>query len=572
MEKHDQKQEYLHNLRHSAAHLIAHAVMELYPDTLLTIGPVTETGFFYDFLPTKNFKEEDLPLIEARMHEIAKRGYFITGRQVAKDEARKLYAHNKFKRELIDQIPDETVGIYTQGDFYDLCRGGHVDEVGAVKYFKLMSISGSYWRADRSGQALQRITGVCFATQKELDAHLKMLEDVQAYDHRRLGKQLDMFSFHEVAPGIPFFHNKGLLVYNKLIDFLRHLRGNTYQEIKTPQIMHELLWRTSGHYDNYRENMYFTCVEDANFCVKPMNCPGSILHYAEKPHSYRELPMRLAEFGNVHRFELSGTLHGLFRVRAFTQDDAHIYCTIDQIESEILRLMELVGKLYAKFGFTEVKRFLSTRPEKSMGSDEAWEKATYALKNALDTSGFTYQVEEGGGAFYGPKIDMKIVDAMGREWQCGTIQVDFTQPENFKLEYVDSDQSRKRPVMIHVALYGSIENFLGILLEHTKGVLPFWITPIQVRVLTITDAQQAYAQSIVKALSEVGIRVELDETGDQISAKIRRAQVEKIPWMLVIGQKEVDQQTVTLRHGDGKQEFGLALTDVVSRAKAEATY
>ena len=568
MEKHD----YLHNLRHTAAHLTAHAVMELFPGTLLTIGPVTETGFFYDCLPTKNFKEEDLPLIEARMHEIAKRGYFITGRQVPKDEARELYAHNKFKRELIDQIPDETVGIYTQGEFFDLCRGGHVDEVGAVKYFKLMSISGSYWRADRNGQALQRITGVCFATQKELDAHLKMLEDVQAFDHRRLGKQLDMFSFHDVAPGIPFFHHKGLLVYNKMIEFLRYLRGNTYQEIKTPLIMHESLWHTSGHYENYRENMYFTSVEDATFCVKPMNCPGSILHYDEKPHSYRELPLRLAEFGNVHRFELSGALHGLFRVRAFTQDDAHIYCTIDQIEQEILGLMSLVGKLYGKFGFTEVKRFLSMRPEKSMGSDEAWEKATGALKNALDGSGFSYEIDEGGGAFYGPKIDMKIVDAMGREWQCGTIQVDFTQPENFKLEYIDSDQSRKRPVMIHVALYGSIERFFGILLEHTKGVLPFWITPVQVRVLTITDAQKEYAQGVMQELRLAGIRAEFDESGDQISAKIRRAQVEKIPWMIVVGQKEVDQQTVTLRHSDGKQEFGLVLADVVLRAQKEAAY
>jgi len=566
------KSDYLHDLRHSAAHLIAHAVTELYPGTLLTIGPVTDTGFFYDFLPPKNFKEDDLPLIEERMRQIATRGLRITGKQVPKDEARKLYAHNPFKLELIDQIPGDTVGIYSQGDFFDLCRGGHVDEVGAVQHFKLMNISGSYWRADRNGQALQRITGVCFATKQELEAHLKMLEDLQAYDHRRLGKQLDLFSFRDVAPGVPFFHNKGLLIYNKLIDFLRYLRAGTYHEIRTPMVMNESLWRTSGHYDNYRENMYFTSAEDVNFCIKPMNCPGAILHYQERPHSYRELPLRLAEFGHVHRFELSGTLHGLFRVRAFTQDDAHLFCTLDQIEQEVLGLMQLVDKLYSKFGFKEIKRFLSTRPAKWMGTEEGWDRATAALKNALEKQGFAYEVDEGGGAFYGPKIDMKIVDAMGREWQCGTIQVDFTQPENFKLEYIDGDQSRKRPVMIHVALYGSIERFLGILLEHTKGFVPFWLAPLQVRVLTITDAQMPYAQGVLEAFRHAGLRAELDLSGDQISAKIRRAQTEKVPWMIVVGQKEVDQQTLTLRHLDGKQEFGLKLDAVLARAQQEAAY
>jgi threonyl-tRNA synthetase len=567
-----EKNAYLHDLRHSAAHLVAHAVLELYPETLLTIGPVTETGFFYDFLPTTNFKEEDLPRIEAKMHEIAKRGYKITGQQMLKDEARKLYANNKFKCELIDQIEGETVGIYTQGNFSDLCRGGHVEEVASVKYFKLMHISGSYWRADRSGQALQRITGICFETQADLDAYLKLQEDLQAYDHRRLGKQLDLFSFRELAPGIPFFHHKGLLVYNKLIEFLRHLRGNAYQEIKTPLILNESLWRTSGHYDNYRENMYFTSAEDVSFCVKPMNCPGSILHYQERPHSYRELPLRLAEFGLVHRFELSGALHGLFRVRAFTQDDAHLYCTMDQIEQEVGGLMDLVEKLYSKFGFTEVKRFLSLRPEKSMGSDEGWNAAIAALKNVLDKRGISYETDKEGGAFYGPKIDMKIVDAMGREWQCGTIQVDFTQPENFKLEYIDKDQSRKRPVMIHVALYGSLERFLGILLEHTKGNLPFWIAPLQVRVLTITDAQNPYGQDVVAAFAKAGIRVEMDESGDQISAKIRRAQTEKIPWMVVVGKKEMENETITLRYNDGKQEFGLNLATTIAQAVKESVF
>lgn len=565
MEKHD----HLYNLRHSAAHLAAQACLELFPDTLLTIGPVTETGFFYDFLPTKNFKEEDLPRIEARMREISQeRNLRIVGEQVPKDTARALYKHNPYKREIIDQIEGDTVGIYYQGDFFDLCRGGHVEELKEVKYFKLVSISGSYWRADRNGQALQRISGICFASQADLDAYIQRQEDLQAYDHRRLGKQLELFTFHDVSPGVPFFHHKGLLVYNQLIDFMRKLRGSLYQEVKTPFIMHESLWHTSGHYENYRENMFFTSTEDVPFCVKPMNCPGSILMYQERPRSYRELPLRLGEFGFVHRRELSGALHGLFRVRGFTQDDSHTYCMPSQIGDVIAHILELAGKTYAKFGFTDVRYFLSTRPAKSMGGDsDVWDKATAALREALEKRGVPFAVDEGGGAFYGPKIDIKILDAMGREWQCGTVQVDFIQPENFKLEYIESDQSRPRPVMIHVAIYGSIERFLGIVLEHYRGNLPFWIAPVQLRILTITDNQKAYGQDVVAKLAVAGLRAEFDDSSDQISAKIRRAQVEKVPWMLVVGQKEVDQNCVTLRYADGKQEFGLQLDAVIERAR-----
>lgn len=565
-------QDYLHNLRHSAAHLLAQAVCELFPGTLPTIGPVTETGFFYDFLPLKNFKEEDLTVIEKRMHEIAKRNYKITGSQVPKDQARKLYKDNRFKGEIIDQVEGDTVGIYYQGDFFDLCKGGHVQTVGEIKHFKLTGISGAYWRADRQGTALQRISGICFATQEELDAYLKHLEDVAMYDHRRLGKQLDLFSFHEVAPGVVFFHDKGLKIYNTLIDYMRFLYGQDYHEIKTPMIMNESLWHTSGHYDNYKENMYFTQTEDVSFCVKPMNCPGSILFYKERPHSYRELPLRLAEFGSVHRRELAGALHGLFRVRAFTQDDAHHYCTVEQIESEVTALLKLAQRVYSKFGFSNVVMALSTRPEKSIGSDEPWVQATQALKNALEHNKISYTVEEGEGAFYGPKIDMKVHDAMGRAWQCGTIQVDFIQPMNFGLEYIDSDQSRKRPVIIHRAIYGSVERFLGILLEHFKGHLPFWLTPVQVRVLTITSDIKVYANYILQTLLQHGIRAELDASHDQISAQIRRAQVEKVPWMIVLGKKEEDQKTVTLRHGDGKQEFGLTIDVLVQRAKELMKY
>ncbi len=561
-----EKNNLLYNIRHSASHLLAQAVTELFPGTLLTLGPVTENGFFYDFLPSRNFKEEDLEALEKRMHEIAKRNEPIVGKQVNKDEARKLYQDNKFKLELIDQAEGDTVGLFYQGSFFDLCKGGHVVSTGDLKYFKLTGISGSYWRADRQGTALQRISGVCFESQAALDAYLQHLEDVATYDHRRLGKQLDLFSFDDVAPGMPFFHHKGLLVLNKLIEYLRRMRGTHYQEIRTPTIMNESLWHTSGHYDNYKENMYFTQAEGVSCCVKPMNCPGGLVVYKNRPHSYREFPLRVAEFGHVHRFELSGVLHGLFRVRAFTQDDAHIFCTPDQIESEVVSVLELIEKVYGKFGFAKIKMALSTRPEKYIGSLDAWEKATDALRNALNKHGVPFKLQEGEGAFYGPKIEVKVEDAMGREWQCGTVQVDFFMPMNFGAEYVDSDQSRKTPVMIHVAIYGSLERFFGILLEHFKGHFPFWLAPAQVRVLTITDAQHAYADSVVEALRAAGIRTERDAGGDQISAQIRRAQVEKIPWMVVIGQKEVDQKTVTLRHVDGKQEFGLTLEALIKRA------
>ena len=568
-----EEQNYLHNLRHSAAHLLAQASLELFPGTLPTIGPVTENAFFYDFLPVRNFKEEDLAVIEAKMHEIAKRNCKIVGDQVPKDEARKLYHNNPFKLEIIDQVPGDTVGIYHQGStFFDLCKGGHVDALGEVKYFKLTGISGSYWRADRTGTALQRISGVCFETKEALDAYLQRLEDLQMYDHRRLGKQLDLFSFQDVAPGMPFFHAKGLKVYNTLINYMRFLYGNDYQEIRTPLIMSETLWRTSGHYDNYKENMYFTNIDDAPSCVKPMNCPGSILYYKERPHSYRELPLRVAEFGHVHRHELAGVMHGLFRVRAFTQDDAHHYCTIDQIEQEVTSLLKLAQRVYTKFGFTDITMALSTRPDKFIGDVEIWDRATEALRKALEVNGISYIVQEGDGAFYGPKIDMKVHDVMGRGWQCGTIQIDFFQPMNFDLEYIDSDQLRKKPVIIHRAIYGSIERFLGIVLEHCKGHLPFWLAPVQMRVMMISQGQAEYAQGVVKALSAEALRVELDQSGDQISAQIRRAQVEKIPWMLVIGQKEVDQNTVTLRHPDGKQEFGLTLDVLMARARELNAY
>lgn len=560
----------LETLRHSAAHLLAHAVLELFPNTQLTIGPATPQGFFYDLLPETNFKESDLPIIEAKMREIQKRALPLTHTQMSKNEARKLYKNNPFKLELIDGIPGDTVGIAGQGEFFDLCRGGHVASTSDIKHFKLLAISGAYWRADKKNQPLQRISGTAFLTAEDLAAYEQQIEDAQKYDHRRLGKQLDLFSFHEEGVGFPFFHPKGKLVLNTLTNYLRGLLEKAgYVEIQTPMMLSDELWKQSGHYAHYKDNMYFCCIEEKNYAIKPMNCPGSILLYKERPRSYKELPLRLAEFGLVHRFELSGVLHGLFRVRAFTIDDAHIYCTPDQIEEEVLKAIRLNVDVFKKFGFTNIDVGLSTRPANAMGSEALWEKATAALGSALTSAGITYKVNEGDGAFYGPKIEFGIKDSMGREWQCGTVQLDFFQPENFDLQYVASGGAKERPVMIHRAIYGSFERFFAIILEHFKGNLPFWIAPVQIKVLTITDEQKPYAKKIQEQFHALGVRTELDESGDQISGQIKSAQIDKIPWMLVIGKKEDENQTITLRYLDGKQEFGLSFEKIREKIATE---
>lgn len=564
------KEDSLKIVRHSAAHLLAHAIQELYPKTTLTIGPATREGFFYDMLPKTNFKESDLPAIEEKMREIVQCDLKITHEQMPKNEARVLYKDNPFKLELIDGIPGDTVGIARQGEFHDLCRSGHVDSTGKIKHFKLLHISGSYWRADRDGQPLQRITGTAFETAKDFRTYEKKVEDALKYDHRRLGKQLDLFSFHDEGVGFPFFHHKGKLIIKKMISYLRHLLDKAdYLEIETPVMLSDDLWKRSGHYKHYKDNMFFSTIEDKNYAVRPMNCPGAILLFKERPRSYRNLPMRLSEFGKVHRFELSGVLHGLFRVRAFTQDDGHIFCTPDQIEEEILKTIEITMRLLKKFGFEDIKVALSTKPEKAMGDDALWDKATKALESALKKTNIDYTINEGDGAFYGPKIDFQIKDSMDREWQLTTIQLDFFQPENFDLEYVTSAGTKARPVMIHRALYGSLERFLGILIEHYKGNLPFWIAPVQVRVLTITDDQKKYAQSIYNKLKESGIRAELDESSDPISGQIKAAQLEKIPWMIVVGNKEMTNNTVTLRFLNGKQEFGISIDELIKRASEE---
>ena len=556
-------------LRHSAAHLLAQAIKQLFPQTILTIGPATKEGFFYDFLPEKNFKDEDLVHIEQRMHELSSQNIPLTHRQISKDEARQLYKDNPFKLELINDIPGDTVGLAEQGDFYDLCRGGHVASTGDIKYFKLLHISGSYWRADKEKDQLQRITGTAFFSQEDLDAFIKQREDAIQFDHRRLGKELDLFSFHDEGIGFPFFHPKGKIILNELVAHSRKYQIKAkYQEISTPIMLSDELWRRSGHYQYYKDNMYFSIIDGKSYALKPMNCPGAILAYKERPHSYRELPLRLAEYGLVHRHELSGVLSGLFRVRAFTQDDAHIFCTKDQIEQEVIDFLALNDAILEKFGFSNVIG-VSTRPEKSMGSNELWDIATNALKNALDKAGKSYAIYEGEGAFYGPKIELGIRDSLDRVWQCGTMQIDFFQSENFDLTYISSEGTKERPVVLHRVIYGSLERFFGVLLEHFKGKLPFWLSPVQIKILTITDDQKAYAQEIAGILLDSDIRVEIDTSSDQISGQIKRAQLERVPWMLVLGKKEVENKTITLRDLDGKQEFGLKIEEVLARAQKE---
>ncbi len=558
----------IQKLRHSAAHLLAHAISELYPDTMLTIGPATQEGFFYDVLPSTNFKEEDLSKISTRMEEIADRNLPIVHTEISKAEARKLYKNNPFKLELIDGIEGDTVGIASQGEFKDLCKGGHVEHTGLLKNFKLLNLSGSYWRADRNKQPLQRISGTVFFTPKELRLYEKKREEALKYDHRKLGRELDLFSFHEEGPGFPFFHPKGKVVINVLIDSLKKLLSKArYQEIGTPIMLSDELWKRSGHYDHYHDHMYFSEMDDRSYAIKPMNCPGAILIYKERPRSYRELPLKLSEFGLVHRYELSGVLHGLFRARTFTIDDAHVFCTPDQIESQIKEMVDMTYKVLNRFGFEHITVGISTKPDNAMGSDELWNTATNALKSALQSSKIPFEIYEGEGAFYGPKIEFRIQDSMGRLWQCGTVQVDFFLPQNFELEYVTSEGTKTRPVMVHRAIYGSLERFMAILLEHYKGRLPFFIAPVQIKILTITDEQMPYARTILEKLQEDGYRVTLDEGSDPISGKIKTAQLQQIPWMLIIGEKEASQNTVTLRHRDGKQEFGLSLGELQEKAK-----
>ncbi len=543
-----------HALRHSASHILAQAVQRLYGNVQLAIGPAIENGFYYDFDVETPFSTEDLAKIQKEMEKIVQENLLIERKELSRADAIKMFSEKgeTYKVELINDLPEDAViSTYQQGEFIDLCAGPHVTSTGKVKALKLQSIAGAYWRGDEKRKMLQRIYGTAFEKKAELDAYLTMLEEAAKRDHRKLGRELDLFSLQEEGPGFPFFHPNGMIIRNELEDFWRKLhREYGYKEIKTPIILNRKLWEQSGHWDHYKENMYFTQIDGEDYAVKPMNCPGGILVYRTQHHSYRDLPLRTAELGLVHRHELSGALHGLMRVRNFTQDDAHIFMLPSQIKSEIQKVIDLFDKVYSTFGLSYHAE-LSTRPENSMGSDEVWETATNALREALDERGMEYIVNEGDGAFYGPKIDFHLQDSIGRTWQCGTIQLDMLLPEKFDLTYVGEDGQKHRPVMIHRVVYGSIERFIGILIEHYAGVFPVWIAPVQVKILTITDKHGEYACALEREMFVQGIRAEVDGRNEKIGYKIREAQMSKAPYIIVVGDKEMEEGQVAVRkHGE----------------------
>ncbi len=541
--------------RHSTAHIMAQAVKRLFPGVKFGIGPSIADGYYYDFDVPESFSPEDLPRIEAEMEKIIKEDYPFERIEVSREEALKMFggAGEQYKVELINDLPEDAViSCYRQGDFLDLCAGPHVPSTGKIKSVKLMNIAGAYWRGSEKNKMLQRIYGTSFPKKSMLDEYIFRIEEAKKRDHRKLGTELDLFSMQDEGPGFPFFHPKGMILRNELEAFWReeHKKAG-YQEIRTPVILNRSLWEQSGHWDHYKENMYFTKIDDIDFAVKPMNCPGGIMVYKSRLHSYRDLPIRLAELGLVHRHELSGALHGLMRVRCFTQDDAHIFMLPSQIIGEIIGVIDLIDRFYKVFGF-EYHLELSTKPEKAMGSDEIWEMATDALRKAMETKGMEYKVNEGDGAFYGPKIDFHLRDCIGRTWQCGTIQLDFLMPEKFDLTYIGEDGQKHRPVMIHRVVFGSIERFIGILIEHFAGAFPVWLAPVQVKVLTVTDRGLDYAREIAGLMEQNGIRTEVDGRNEKIGYKIREAQMEKVPYMLVIGDREVENRTAAVRkRGEG---------------------
>lgn len=539
---------------HSSSHILAQAVQELFPSAKIAIGPAIESGFYYDFDVEEPFTPEDLIAIETKAKEIVARKLPIQRTEPSMEEIRSYFESRgeKYKLELLDEIEGKP-SVYMQGEWQDLCRGPHVPDTGYIKAVKLLSTAGAYWRGNEKNRMLQRIYGISFPKQAMLDEHLKLLEEAQKRDHRRLGKELDLFSFHQEGAGFPFWHPKGMILYNLIADYSRKRQLEAgYNEVKTPIILNEELWHRSGHWDKYRENMYFTTIDEAVHAVKPMNCPGHLLIYKTSAHSYREFPIKLFEFGLVHRHEKAGVLHGLFRVRQFTQDDAHIFCTPEQIEEQIGEVMSFIMDMYRVFGFEEYRIELSTRPEKFIGSIEVWDRAEAALKSVLDKQKFPYQINPGDGAFYGPKIDFHIKDVLKRSWQCGTIQLDFSMPERFDLEYIDANSQRMRPVMIHRALFGSMERFIGILIEHYGGALPFWLAPVQLRILPVSDRFIGYARELQKKAADASIRVEIDERSEKVGYKIRDAEVKKIPFMAVVGEKEQEAGTVSVRqHGKG---------------------
>ncbi|MCT7306484.1 threonine--tRNA ligase [Ralstonia sp. 22086] len=538
-------------IRHSTAHLLAYAVKELYPDAQVTIGPVIENGFYYDFAYKRPFTPEDLVAIEKKMTELAKKDEKVTREVLSRDEAVKLFQGmgEKYKAEIIASIPeDQEIGLYREGNFVDLCRGPHVPSTGKLKVFKLMKVAGAYWRGDHNNEMLQRIYGTAWAKKEDQEAYLRMLEEAEKRDHRKLGRELDLFHIDEYSPGTVFWHPKGWTLWQEIEQYMRRVyRENGYQEVKGPQILDKTLWEKTGHWDKYRENMFITESEKREYALKPMNCPGHILIYKQGIKSYRDLPLRFGEFGACHRNEPSGGLHGIMRVRGFTQDDGHIFCTEDMIQAEVTAFTTLLQKVYKDFGFTEILYKLSTRPEKRIGTEESWDRAEAALAEGLRASGCEFEYLPGEGAFYGPKIEYVLKDALGRQWQCGTIQVDPNLPERLDAEFVGEDGARHRPIMLHRAIVGSLERFIGILIEQYAGALPTWLSPVQVAVLSITDSHAEYAQSVAQSLQKQGFRAVVDLRNEKIGYKIREHSVQKVPYQVVVGDKERDENQVAVR-------------------------
>jgi threonyl-tRNA synthetase len=565
--------EGLEIIRHSSAHLLAHAVKDIFPEAQVTIGPVIEDGFYYDFSYKRAFTPEDLAIIEKKMHELAKKNLQVERSLLPRDKAIKYFNSigENYKSEIIKSIPEgEEVSLYSEGDFTDLCKGPHVPSTGKLKIFKLMKVAGAYWRGDSNNEMLQRIYGTAWGNKEDLSAYLLRLEEAEKRDHRKLGKQLDLFHMEDNAPGMVFWHPKGWALWLEIEFYMRKMfQDYDYHEIKTPAVLDRSLWERSGHWENYEENMFTTSSENREYAVKPMNCPGHVQVFNNDLHSYRDLPLRLAEFGSCHRNEPSGALHGLMRVRGFTQDDAHIFCTEGQIKQEVITFNEMLYKAYADFGFTEIIVMLSTRPEKRVGDDSVWDKAETALEEALSETGLDFKIQPGEGAFYGPKIEYTLKDSIGRLWQCGTIQLDFNLPERLDSEYVAEDNSRKRPVMLHRAIFGSMERFIGILVEHYAGLMPIWLAPIQVVALNIAESQKEYTKEVIEILKKNGIRCESDLRNEKITYKIREHSIQRIPYLVVLGDREVEKTQVTVRTQKGEDLGSMSIDGFIGHLKKD---
>ena len=566
-------EDVVHVIRHSAAHIMAQAIKRLYPEADFAYGPATDNGFYYDVdLGDKKISEDDLPAIEAEMKKIVKENLKFSTFELPREEAVALMEERgeKYKVEHIGDLPEDArITFYQQGDYIDMCVGPHLTYTKALKAFTLTGVSGAYWKGDKNNKMLTRINGTAFATKDELEEHLRLLEEAKKRDHRKIGRDMDLFMMRDEAPGFPFFLPNGMILKNTLLDYWREIHTAAgYVEISTPQIMNKQLWKTSGHWDHYKDNMYSTVIDDEEYCIKPMNCPGGVLVYSSKPHSYRELPIRAGEIGLVHRHELKGALHGLFRVRCFNQDDAHLFVTPEQLTDEIVGVVNLITSVYDKFGFTYHLE-LSTRPDDSMGSDEDWEAAEAGLKTALEQLGMDYVINEGDGAFYGPKIDFHLEDSLGRTWQCGTVQLDFQMPQNFDLTYIDADGEKKRPIMLHRVCFGSIERFIGILIEHFEGKFPTWLAPLQVKVLPVSEKSRDYAHTVCDQLFAAGVRAKVDDRDEKIGYKIRDARsTDRVPYMLIIGEKEVESGNISVRDRSN-ETVQRELSDFIADIKAE---